>query len=132
MYFPRGGATIKGVSKPGEIVWSRIYVAGDALWMDVGRGGALRLPAEETARRWVATTPQWPVMHAVLYGVTRNQFMAKHQANHVQVAYAPDAASARRLLAAKAGMARALGIRVNLCGDVEDVLDRHQSVEFRA
>jgi len=132
MYFPRGGATIKGVSKPGEIVWSRVYVEGDALWMDIGRGGALRLPAEETARRWQATTPQWPVMHASLYGVTRDQFMAKHKANHVQVAYAPEAASARRLLAAKAGMARELGIRVNVCGDIEDSLDRHQAAEYRA
>jgi L-fucose isomerase-like protein len=132
MYFPRGGATIKGVSRPGEIVWSRVYVEGDALWIDIGRGGAIRLPAEETNRRWAATTPQWPVMHALLYGVTRDQFMAKHKANHVQAAYAPDAASARRLLAAKAGMAQELGIRVNVCGDIGDDLDRHQPAEFRA
>jgi hypothetical protein len=130
MYFPRGGATIKGVSKPGEIVWSRVYVAGEALHMDIGRGAALRLPPEETERRWAATTPQWPMMHAALYGVTRDQFMAKHQANHIQVAYAPDAVSARRVLAAKAGMAQALGIRVNICGDVDDRADRHQAPPF--
>ena len=132
MYFPRGGATIKGVSRPGEIVWSRVYVEGDALHMDIGRGGALRLPDEETARRWEATTPQWPMMHAVLYGITRDQFMAKHQANHIQVVYAPDAPTARRLLAVKAGMADALGIRVNLCGDLDDELGAHQAEEFRA
>jgi L-fucose isomerase-like protein len=131
MYFPRGGATIKGVSRPGEIVWSRIYVEGNALWMDVGRGGALRLPAEETEKRWKATTSQWPMMHASLYGVTRDQFMAKHKANHVQVAYAPDAATARRLMAAKAGMARELGIRVNVCGDIADSLDNHQAAHYR-
>jgi hypothetical protein len=131
MYFPRGGATIKGVSRPGEIVWSRIYVERDALHMDIGRGGALRLPDEETERRWQATTPQWPVMHAVMYGVTRDQFMAKHKANHIQVAYAPDLTTARRLLAAKAGMARALGIHVNLCGDLNDDLASHQAEEFR-
>ena len=28
MYFPRGGSTLKGISKPGEIVFSRIYVEG--------------------------------------------------------------------------------------------------------
>ncbi len=127
MYFPRGGATIKGISRPGEIVWSRIYVEADALHMDIGRGGALSLPQEESARRWAATTSQWPMMHAVLYGVTRDQFMAKHQANHIQVAYAPDAATARRLTAAKAGMAEALGVRVNVCGDIADRLDRHQA-----
>jgi hypothetical protein len=66
------------------------------------------------------------MMHAVLYGVTRDQFMAQHKANHVQVVYAPDTASARRALARKASMARELGIRVNLCGDLEDSLDRHQ------
>ena len=132
MYFPRGGATIKGVSRPGEIVWSRIYVEGDALHMDIGRGGAVRLPQQETERRWAATTPQWPMMHAILYGVTRDQFMAKHKANHIQVAYAPDAAEARRLLAAKAGMAHELGLQVNVCGDIDDTLDRHQAREFRA
>jgi L-fucose isomerase-like protein len=132
MYFPRGGATIKGVSRPGEIVWSRIYVERDALHMDIGRGGALRLPQEETESRWAATTPQWPMMHAVLYGVTRDQFMAKHKANHVQVAYADDARGARRLLAAKSGMAQALGISVNVCGDIDDALDNHQAREFRA
>jgi len=131
MYFPRGGATIKGVSKPGEIVWSRVYVEGDALHMDIGRGGALRLSDEETERRWAATTPQWPMMHAVLYGVTRDQFMAKHQANHIQVVYAPDPATARRLLAVKAGMAGALDIRVNLCGNVDDELGAHQPEEYR-
>jgi hypothetical protein len=126
MYFPRGGATIKGVSRAGEIVWSRVYVQDDALHMDIGRGGALELPADETERRWAATTSQWPMMHAVLYGVTRDQFMAKHQANHIQVAYAPDAAVARRVMAAKAGMAEALGLKVNVCGDVDDRLERHQ------
>jgi hypothetical protein len=132
MYFPRGGSTLKGVSRPGEIVWSRIYVQDHALHMDIGRGGVVRLPEEETARRWRATTEQWPAMHAVLYGVTRDQFMAKHQANHIQVVYAPDAARATRGLVTKAEMARELGIRVNLCGDLDDTLDRHQAKESRA
>jgi hypothetical protein len=26
MYFPLGGGTLKGVSKPGEIVWSRVFI----------------------------------------------------------------------------------------------------------
>lgn len=26
MYFPLGGGTVKGVSKAGEIVWSRVYI----------------------------------------------------------------------------------------------------------
>ncbi len=132
MYFPKGGSTLKGVSKPGEIVFSRIYVKDHTLHMDIGRGGVVKLSDEETERRWQATTPQWPIMHAVLYGITRDQMMAKHMANHIQVAYAPDAAAATRALVRKASMARALGIRVNLCGDPEDSLDRHQAAKYRA
>jgi hypothetical protein len=62
----------------------------------------------------------------VLYGVTRDQFMARHKANHIQVAYAADAGQARRAVEMKAAMAHAMGIRVNLCGDLDDSLDRHQ------
>jgi hypothetical protein len=131
MYFPRGGSTLKGVSRPGELVWSRIYVEGDGLRMDIGRGGVVRLSEDETARRWSATTSQWPIMHAVLYGVSRDQLMAKHQANHIQVAYAPSAELARRALVRKTSMARALGIEVNLCGSLDDSLARHQAAEHR-
>lgn len=130
MYFPKGGSTLKGVSRPGEIVWSRIYVQGDALHMDIGRGGVVRLSDEETQRRWQATTSQWPIMHAVLYGVSRDQLMAKHQANHIQVAYAPSAELALRALVRKASMAQAMGMRVNICGDVHDALDHHQPSEL--
>lgn len=125
MYFRLGGGTLKGISKPGEVVWSRIYVEPDGkgrerLWMDIGRCKAISLPLEETQRRWNSTTPQWPIMHAVLYGVTRDQMMAKHQSNHIQVVYAPDADAADRALAAKAAMADAMGITVNLCGAAAD------------
>jgi len=68
--------------------------------MDIGRLKAVALPSEETERRWKATTPVWPIMHAVLYGVSRDQMMAKHQANHIQVVYAPDGETADRALAA--------------------------------
>jgi hypothetical protein len=117
MYFPNGGSTLHGVSKPGEIVWSRIYVAGDALHLDIGRGGVVSLPEAETRRRLEATTPQWPIMHAVTYGVSRDQMMAKHQANHIQVAYAKDADAADQCMLAKASLARALGMNVHVCGN---------------
>lgn len=120
MYFRLGGGTLKGVSKPGEIVWSRIYLDKGRPRMDIGRAGVVRLPAEETQRRWQATTPQWPIMHAVLYGIDRDQFMAKHQANHIQVAYAHNERDADSVLFAKAAMAQALGIKVNLCGTRKD------------
>ena len=116
MYFRLGGGTVKGISKPGQCVWSRIYVADDALHMDIGRSAAISLPLTETERRWKSTTSQWPIMHGVTYGVSRDQMMAKHQSNHIQLVYADDADSADRALAAKAALACALGIRVNLCG----------------
>ncbi len=37
MYFPSGGGTIQGVSKPGEIVWSRVFVAKNRLNIDIGQ-----------------------------------------------------------------------------------------------
>jgi hypothetical protein len=116
MYFPSGGGTLKGISKPGEIVWSRIYIEDDALCMDLGRAGVVELPAEETNRRWQATTPQWPIMHAVTYGVSRDQLMGRHKANHIQVAYADGPAEADRAMLAKAAMAEALGLDVFVCG----------------
>ncbi len=84
--------------------------------MDIGRAKVIELPLSETQRRWDSTTPQWPIMHAVTYGVSRDQMMAKHKANHVQVAYANDDKSADAALFAKAAMAEALGIKVNVCG----------------
>ncbi|GHF22964.1 fucose isomerase [Pseudolysinimonas yzui] len=117
MYFPLGGSTIKGVSKAGEIVWSRVYIERGTLHLDIGRGRAIDLPAEETERRWQATNPEWPIMHAVLSGVTRDQFMARHKANHAQLVYAPDAETAARALTAKAAAFAALGVTVHLIGD---------------
>ncbi|MEE3076420.1 MAG: fucose isomerase [Planctomycetota bacterium] len=116
MYFPNGGGTLKGISKPGEIVWSRIFVEANRLKMDLGRAEAIELPPEETQRRWDATTPQWPIMHAVTYGVSRDQMMARHKSNHIQVAYANSPKEADQALMAKAAMAEALGMEVSICG----------------
>jgi hypothetical protein len=116
MYFRLGGGSIKGVSKAGEIVWSRIFVENGKLHADIGRAKAISLPQEETERRWRITTPQWPIMHAVLYGVSRDQLMARHKSNHIQVAYAPDAEGAKLALAAKAAMFREMGLEVSVCG----------------
>jgi hypothetical protein len=116
MYFPSGGGTLKGISKPGEIVWSRVYVEDDSLKMDLGRAEAISLPQAETDRRWNATTSQWPIMHAVTYGVSRDQMMARHKSNHIQVAYATSAADADKAMLAKAAMAHAMGMEVALCG----------------
>ncbi len=116
MYFPKGGSTLSGVATAGEIIWSRIYMANDALHLDIGRGKVIELPEEETQRRLDSTTPVWPIMHGVTYGTSRDQMMAQHQANHIQVVYATDTESADRALFARAAFAHHLGIQVNLCG----------------
>lgn len=59
---------------------------------------------------------QWPMMQAVLTGVTRDQMMARHKANHIQVAYANSAVEADRSVFAKAALATELGLEVSLCG----------------
>jgi hypothetical protein len=71
---------------------------------------------EETQRRWDSTTPQWPIMHAVTYGVSRDQMMARHKANHIQVAYANSADEADKAMLVKAAMAHEMGMHVALCG----------------
>jgi hypothetical protein len=120
LYFRLGGGTVRGVAKPGEIVWSRIFVEDGSLHMDIGRASVVALPPAETERRWAQTTREWPIMHAVLHGVTRDQFMARHRSNHIQVVYADDAASADTALAAKALAAHELGMHVQLCGRTTD------------
>jgi hypothetical protein len=118
MYFPLGGGTLKGVGKAGEIVWSRVFVEDGGLHVDIGRGSVVELPAEETARRWKNTTSQWPLVSAIFHGITRDGFMARHRANHVSIAYAPDAASASKALAVKSAMLNEMGVKVHLCGEI--------------
>jgi hypothetical protein len=46
--------------------------------------------------------------------------MARHKANHIQVAYANSAEEADRAMLAKAAMAEALGLDVSICGTRKD------------
>lgn len=116
MYFRLGGGTLKGISRPGHIVWSRIYVAGGELHCDLGLAEVVELPQKETERRWNASTPQWPIMHAVVKGVTRDQMMARHKSNHIQVVYAPNERAAHRACHIKAAALAELGIQTHFCG----------------
>jgi L-fucose isomerase-like protein len=118
MYFPLGGGTLKGIGRQGKIVWSRVFVEGNSLHVDMGLGSVTELPAEETERRWKQTTIQWPMVNAVFDGISRDSFMARHRANHVNIAYALDSRTAANALAAKAAMFSALGVKVHLCGAV--------------
>jgi hypothetical protein len=116
MYFPLGGGTLKGIGKPGDIVWSRVFVEAGALHIDMGLAKVVTLPANETERRWKEVTQQWPMVSVITEGVSRDAFMARHRANHVSIAYAGSREEAMRALQVKAAMCAALGITVHLCG----------------
>jgi hypothetical protein len=118
MYFRLGGGTLKGISKPGHIVWSRVFIMNGKLHCDLGVAKVVELPRAETERRWRETTPQWPIMHAVLGGITRDQMMARHKSNHIQVVYAPNEKQAHRACRIKAAMLDEFGLEVHLCGNV--------------
>lgn len=119
MFFRRGGGTIKGVSKPGHFVWSRVYIMDGLLHCDLGVGEAIRLTDKETARRWNATNPEWPIMHAVLKGVSRDQMMGRHKSNHIQVVYVTNEKMAHRACRIKAAAMAELGILSHFCGKVD-------------
>ena len=101
MYFPKGGSTLKGVAKPGDIIWSRIFVEAGSLHMDIGLAKVIELHPRKPNVAGQETTPQWPIMHAVLEGVDRDQMMAKHKSNHIQVVYADSAEAARGVWSSK-------------------------------
>ncbi|WP_199119589.1 fucose isomerase [Pedobacter sp. ASV28] len=119
MFFKFGGGSLRGVAKPGNIVWSRIYILNNELHCDLGVGKAVELPKEETDRRWKETNYQWPMMHATLDGVSRDQMMARHKANHIQVVYVNDQTSAHKACRIKAAALEELGIKTHFCGNVD-------------
>ena len=118
MYFKLGGGSVKGVCKPGAVVWSRVFVMGGRLHCDIGVANSIALSDKDNARRWSETTSQWPMMNAVMNGVSRDQFMARHKSNHIQVVYAPNENQAHRAARIKAAMMSELGIETHLCGGV--------------
>ncbi len=118
MYFRLGGGTCAGVSHPGHLVWSRVFIEDGRLKFDTGTGKVVALPDAETQDRLDQTTPVWPIMHAILDGVTRDQMMARHKSNHIQCVYAPTAADAKKAMYAKAAAMRELGLEVAVCGEV--------------
>lgn len=118
MYFRLGGGSLKGISKPGFIVWSRVYITNNELHCDLGIGEVVALPEAETKRRWDGTTPEWPIMQAILKGVSRDQLMARHKANHIQVVYTSYEAGAHEACRIKAAALDELGLKVHFCGEV--------------
>ena len=116
MFFPAGGATINGVSRPGEVVMvARLHHRRRSCTPTSAAARVVELPAEETPaaqggdQPGVADHARRPARRQ-----SRDQLMARHKANHVQVVYAPDAETADKALVAKAAMLDRIGIKVNL------------------
>ena len=85
-YFPVPGGTFAGESLPGKVTWSRAYLRGGELWMDIGRGEVVTLPPAKRDAWWEGTTREWPFMAADL-GITRDTLMAHYMSNHIAVSY---------------------------------------------
>jgi len=86
LYFPHPGGTFTGESLPGKITWARAYIKNGVLWMDVGRGEAVKLPEETRDTWWQGTNREWPFMAADLR-ISRDTLMAHYLSNHIAVAY---------------------------------------------
>ena len=85
-YFPIPGGTFTGESLPGRMTWARSYIKDDELWMDIGQGEVVALPARTRDAWWEGTTRQWPFMAADL-GCSMETVMAHYLSNHIAVAY---------------------------------------------
>ena len=86
--------------------------------MDLGRAEVVDLPL---ARDRAPLEPHHAAMADHACAVTlrrfdRDQFMARHKANHIQVVYANSPKEADAAMLAKAAMADAMGIEVSICG----------------
>jgi L-fucose isomerase-like protein len=117
MYFPKGGGTCSGVSKPGVITWARFYERFGSIGMDMGTGETVSLPAAETKRRLQATTKEWPIANVHIPGYDRDRLMSTHRSNHITVCYGD-------ILRELAAVADDLGIPVNVIGDARKGLER--------
>jgi L-fucose isomerase-like protein len=117
MYFPQGGGTCSGVSKPGDITWARFYEAFGNIGIDVGTGRVVELPPDEVRRRQRATTVEWPMANAVIPGYDRDRLMSTHRSNHITICYGI-------IVQELAATAKHLGIPVNVVGDARKEFSR--------
>lgn len=121
MYFPKGGSSIHGQGKAGRLIWARAHYEGTQVFMHIGTGTAVELPAAEFERRRKATTYEWPLLNCTLDGVGRDDLMAGHQSNHITIAYV-DEDKLQEVLRAFVAQAVTQGIKVFVAGDAFNTL----------
>jgi L-fucose isomerase-like protein len=108
LYFPTPGGTFAGESLPGPMTWARAYIKDGELWMDVGRGEVVKLPAATRDAWWEGTTRQWPFMAADMK-MSQTTLMAHYLSNHVAVAYGD-------VFEEMVALSQELGFRVRVLG----------------
>jgi hypothetical protein len=121
MYFPKGGSSIHGQGKAGRLIWARAHYEGTQVFLHIGTGTAVELPAAEFERRRRATTYEWPLLNCVLDGVGRDDLMAGHQSNHISIAYVEEA-KLQDVLRAFVGQAVTQNIKALVAGDAAKTL----------
>jgi L-fucose isomerase-like protein len=109
MYFPLGGGSCSGVSKPGTITWARCWEAYGELGMDCGTGEVVELPEAELKERMDRTTPTWPIANVHIPGYGRDELMASHRSNHIVIGYGD-------ILQELIATCRSLGMKVRVGG----------------
>ncbi|GMW02358.1 MAG: hypothetical protein AMXMBFR84_34940 [Candidatus Hydrogenedentota bacterium] len=115
MYFPMGGGTCSGVSKPGVITWSRVWEKPGELVIDCGRGEVIEMPDSEVQDRLNKTTPVWPIANVHIPGYDRNECMSAHMSNHIVMGYGD-------ILEELVATSLNLGLKVRVSGDARKQL----------
>jgi hypothetical protein len=115
MYFPLGGGSCSGVSKPGVITWARFYESFGEIGMDCGVGEVLPLDENEVQERLDKTTAEWPIANVYIPGYDRDQCMSTHMSNHITIGYGD-------ILQELIATCNHLGIPTRIGGDVKDTL----------
>ena len=115
MYFPKGGGTCTGVSKPGKITWARFYESFGEIGMDCGTGDVCDVSKEDLRDRLDRTTPVWPIANVHIPGYDRDQLMATHMSNHITICYGD-------ILQELIATCLHLGIPTRVAGDVKETL----------
>jgi hypothetical protein len=115
MYFPLGGGTCSGISKPGTITWARFYERFGEIGMDCGTGEVIHLPEQEVQDRLENTTAEWPIANVHIPGYGRDQCMASHMSNHITMGYGD-------ILQELVAVCLYLGIPTRVAGNVKDTL----------
>ena len=115
MYFPLGGATCSGVSKPGTVTWARFYERFGEIGMDCGAGEVVEVAESDLNERLEKTNKEWPIANVHIPGYDRDQLMASHMSNHITIGYGD-------ILQELVATCLHLGIPTRVAGAVKDKL----------